>query len=77
MGIRCSTSPLTLIGNLQDGGLLLQTSVTHERGDRQRAAIGPGASIGGAGKEFGGVPTGLGATSGGASTLFLRWLYYF
>ena len=68
---------LTLIGNLQDGGLLLQTSVTHERGDRQRLQLGLVHPLAGRGKEFGGVPTGLGATSGGASTLFLRWLYYF
>ena len=68
---------LTLIGNLQDGGLLLQTSVTHERGDRQRLQLGLVHPLAGRGKEFGGAPTGMGATSGGASTLFLRWLYHF
>lgn len=68
---------LTLIGNLQDGGLLLQTSVTHERGDRQRLQLGLVHPLAGRGKEFGGTPTGMGATSGGASTLFLRWLYHF
>ena len=68
---------LTLIGNLGDGGLLLQTSVTHERGDRQRLQIGLVAPLSGRGKEFGGAPAGEGATSGGANTLFLRWLYHF
>lgn len=68
---------LTLISNLQDGGLLLQTSVTHERGDRQRLQLGLVHPLAGRGKEFGGAPTALDATSGGASTLFLRWLYYF
>ena len=68
---------LTLIGNLQDGGLLLQTSVTHERGDRQRLQLGLVHPLAGQGKEFGGAPTGMGTTSGGGSTLFLRWLYHF
>ena len=68
---------LTLIGNLGDGSLLLQTSVTHERGDRQRLQLGLVVPLGGRGKEFGGVPAGLDATSGGARTLFLRWVYYF
>ena len=67
---------LTLIGNLGDGGLLLQTSLTHERGDRQRLQLGLIAPLGGRGKEFGGAPAGPDATSGGARTLFLRWAYY-
>ena len=69
---------LTLIGNLQDGSALLQTSVTFEPGDHQRLQLGWLEPLGGAGKEFGGVPlAGRALTSGGASTLFARWVYYF
>ncbi len=69
---------LTLIGNLNDGSALLQTSITYERGDHQRLQVGLVEPLGGRGKEFGGVPTfNEQMTSGGASTLFVRWLYYF
>ena len=79
---------LTLIGNLNDGSALLQTSITYERGDHQRLQLGVVAPLGARGKEFGGVPvfgeavtsggaTSGGATSGGAKTLFVRWTYYF
>ena len=68
---------LSLIGNLGDGGVLLQTSVTHERGDHQRLQLGWVQPLGGRGKEFGGAPAGMGATSGGAGILFLRWIHHF
>ena len=67
-----------LIGNLQDGSALLQTSLTYEPGEHQRIQVGWLESLGGAGKEFGGVPlAGDAVTRGGASTLFARWVYYF
>lgn len=68
---------LSLIGNLADGGVLLQTSVTHERGDRQRLQLGWVQPLGGRGKEFGGAPAGMGGTRGGAGILFLRWTHHF
>ena len=69
---------LTLIGNLGDGSALLQTSISFEPGDHQRVQVGWLEPIGGAGKEFGGVPLlGETVTRGGASTLFARWVYYF
>lgn len=69
---------LTLIGNLHDGSVLLQTSLTFEPGDRQRVQLGWLEPLGGAGKEFGGIPlAGNAVTAGGASTLFARWVYYF
>ena len=67
-----------LIGNLQDGSALLQTSLTYEPGEHQRIQVGWLEPLGGAGKEFGGVPlAGDAVTRGGASTLFARWVYYF
>lgn len=69
---------LTLIGNLNDGSVLLQTSVTYERGDHQRLQLGIVTPLGQRGKEFGGVPVfGDEVTSGGGKTLFARWVYYF
>ena len=69
---------VVLIGNLQDGSALLQTSVTYEPGDHQRVQLGWLEMLGGAGKEYGGVPlAGDVITRGGASTLFARWVYYF
>ena len=47
---------LSLIGNLQDGSALLQTSLTFEPGDRQRLQLGWTEPLGGAGQEFGGAP---------------------
>lgn len=68
----------TLIANLNDGGILLQTSLSYERGDHARLQLGLVAPLGGRGKEFGGVPVaGEALTSGGGATLFARWIYYF
>ena len=69
---------LALIGNLQDGSALLQTSLTFEPGDRQRLQLGWTEPLGRAGQEFGGAPLlGETATVGGASALFARWTCYF
>ena len=69
---------VALIGNLQDGSALLQTSVTYEPGERQTVQLGWLEPLGRAGEEFGGVPVaGAAITRGGASTLFARWVYYF
>ena len=69
---------IALIGNLQDGSALLQTSVVYEPGQRQRVQVGWLEPLGGAGEEFGGVPlAGDAVTRGGASTVFARWVFYF
>lgn len=83
---------LTLIGNLQDGSLLLQTQLTHEPDDRQRIELGLVAPLGSAGDEFGGIPVaggpaagipvagspaaGDGFTVGGGKRIYLRWAWY-
>jgi hypothetical protein len=69
---------LTLIGNLQDGSVLLQTQLSHEPGDHQRVEIGLVEPLGGRGDEFGGVPVmGEALTLGGGTRAYLRWAYYF
>ena len=69
---------LTLIGNLHDGSLLLQTQLSHEPGDHQRLELGLVAPLGGPGDEFGGVPVmGTDLTVGGGTRAYLRWAYYF
>ncbi len=69
---------LTLIGNLQDGSALLQTSIAFDAGDHQRLQFGWVEPLGAAGDEFGGVPlAGDALTAGGGSKLFARWVYYF
>lgn len=72
------TQSATLIGNLHDGSLLLQTEVTHDPGDHQRLELGLVAPLGDAGDEFGGVPVATPAlTVGGGTRVYLRWVYYF
>jgi len=69
---------LTLIGNLQDGSVLLQTQLSHEPGDHQRIELGLAEPLGGPGDEFGGVPVmGEALTLGGGTRAYLRWAYYF
>jgi len=69
---------LTLIGNLQDGSVLLQTQLSHEPGDHQRLELGVVEPLGGRGDEFGGVPVaGEALTLGGGTRAYLRWAYYF
>ena len=68
---------LTLIGNLNDGSVLLQSSLSYEHGDHQRLQLGIVTPLGQRGKEFGGVPVLADKiTSGGGKTLFARWVYY-
>lgn len=68
----------TVIANLHDGSVLLQTQISHEPGDHQRLQLGLVQPLGGAGDEFGGVPAaGDDVTVGGGTRLYLRWAYYF
>jgi hypothetical protein len=73
---------VTLIGNLNDGSLLLQTQINFDPGDNQRLELGVVEPLGGSGDEFGGVPVvadpaGSRLTVGGGSRLYARWVYYF
>jgi hypothetical protein len=72
------TQSLVFISNLHDGSSLMQTSLSYEPGDHQRMQFGWVEPLGRAGDEFGGLPLlGEAITTGGASTVFVRWLYYF
>ncbi len=73
---------LTLIANLNDGSLLVQTQVSFDPGDNQRLELGLVEPLGASGDEFGGVPVvadpaGGSLTVGGGSRFYLRWVYYF
>jgi hypothetical protein len=73
---------MTLIGNLNDGSLLVQTQINFDPGDNQRLELGVVEPLGGSGDEFGGVPVvadpaGSRLTVGGGSRLYARWVYYF
>lgn len=67
---------LTAISNLNDGSSLLQTSLNYEPSDFTRLQAGFTATLGGAGKEFGGAPVAPGVTSGGGTRGFLRFVYF-
>jgi hypothetical protein len=72
------TQALTLIGNLNDGSALLQTTVSYVPSDHATLEAGITVPFGDAGEEFGGVPVlGVEATTGGALQGYLRWVYYF
>lgn len=72
------TQALTVIGNLDDGSVLLQTQLTHEPDDHQRLELGLLAPLGRAGEEYGGVPLATDAlTTGGGTRVYLRWAWYF
>jgi hypothetical protein len=72
------TQALTLIGNLQDGSSLLQTTLSYVPSDHATLDAGVILPIGDAGTEFGGVPVfGEALTAGGALQGYLRWVYYF
>lgn len=72
------TQALTVIGNLNDGSTLLQTSISYVPSDRATLEAGVTVPFGGAGTEFGGVPVlGDALTTGGALQGYLRWVYYF
>jgi hypothetical protein len=72
------TQSTTVIGNLDDGSVLLQVQLSHEPGDHQHLDIGVVEPLGAAGDEFGGVPVaGEQVTVGGGTRAYLRWAYYF
>ncbi|NIP15120.1 MAG: hypothetical protein GWM88_10560 [Pseudomonadales bacterium] len=73
---------LTLIANLNDGSMLLQTQINFDPGENQRLEIGVVEPLGGSGDEFGGVPVvagpdGARLTVGGGTRVYARWAYYF
>ncbi len=71
------TQTTTLIGNLDDGSVLLQAEISHEPDDHQHLDFGVVAPLGSAGDEFGGVPVaGDRLTVGGGTRVYLRWVYY-
>lgn len=68
---------LTIISNLHDDSSLLQTELSYEPTDRQSLQLGWIEPLGRAGDEFGGVPVmGDQVTSGGASRVYLRWVFF-
>jgi len=83
------THTVTLISNLHDSSSLLQMQVNYEPGDHQRLQFGWLEPLGRRGDEFGGVPVftqpgqggnnsapGAVITTGGASRIYLRWVYF-
>ena len=71
----------TLIGNLRDASVLLQTQLSFEPTDHQRIDLGVVHPMGGRGDEFGGVPltrdpAGSVLTAGGGTSAYFRWVYY-
>lgn len=67
----------SIIANLHDNSMLLQTSLSYSPGDNQLLQMGLIEPLGDAGDEFGGVPlAGRGLTTGGASRAYFRWVYY-
>ena len=67
---------LAWIGNLNDRSSLVQTSLTYDASDSARVQAGLVAALGGAGDEFGGIPSNDGATTGGGTRAFVRVLYF-
>ncbi len=72
----------TLMGNLQDASLLLQSQLSFDPSDQQRLDLGVVHPFGSRGNEFGGVPaardpSGSPLTVGGGTSAYLRWVYYF
>jgi hypothetical protein len=68
---------VTLISNLHDSSSLLQIGLSYSPGDNQTVQLGWIEPLGRAGDEFGGIPLqGAGTTTGGASRVYLRWVYY-
>lgn len=82
------TQTATLISNLHDSSSLLQMQLNYEPGDHQRLQVGWLQPLGRSGDEFGGVPVftrpaaggnnsaGEVVTTGGASRIYLRWVYF-
>ncbi len=73
----------TLITNLHDSSSLLQTSASFDAGDAMRIEAGAVVPLGRPGDEYGGInlpPLAPGAaplTTGGATQLYARFVYYF
>lgn len=67
----------TLISNLHDGSALLQLGISYVPGDSQSIQLGWVEPLGRRGDEFGGIPfMGNSTTTGSASRVYLRWVYY-
>ena len=72
---------VTLITNLHDSSSLFQTNISYTPSDNQSVQFGWIEPLGSRGDEFGGIPivvtpTGEQLTTGGASRIYLRWVYY-
>ncbi|NKB98411.1 MAG: hypothetical protein GKR90_07955 [Pseudomonadales bacterium] len=67
----------TVITNLHDNSALFQTGVSFTPGDNQTMQLGWVEPFGSPGDEFGGLPlAGRAITTGGASRVYFRWVYY-
>jgi len=82
LGVRFEWHPLlsqtaTLISNLRDSSSLIQIQFSYNSGDHQSLEFGWIEPLGASGDEFGGVPVfGDAVTTGGASRIYVRWVYY-
>ncbi len=67
----------TVITNLHDNSTLFQTGISFTPGDKQTMQLGWVEPFGSPGEEFGGLPlVGRNLTTGGASRVYFRWVYY-
>jgi len=67
----------TVITNLHDHSSLFQTGFSYSPGDNQTMQLGWVEPLGAPGDEFGGLPlAGRVLTTGGASRVYFRWVYY-
>jgi hypothetical protein len=72
----------TLITNLHDASSLFQTNISYTPSDNTTMQFGWIEPLGGTGDEYGDIevfvaPNGEQITTGGASRIYLRWVYYF
>lgn len=68
---------LAVIGNLHDGSLAAQASLTFDASDASRLQIGLTHPFGSAGDEFGSIAVGEDLTVGGGRQGYLRFVYFF
>lgn len=68
---------LAIIGNLHDGSLAAQASLTFDASDASRLEIGLTHPFGSAGDEFGSIAVGEDLTVGGGRQGYLRFVYFF
>lgn len=68
---------LSVIGNLHDGSLVAQASLTYDPSDETRLHLGFTKPIGGRGDEFGERILPAGSTIGGGEHAYLRFVYFF